>query len=90
LFKEIALHGGEATITWGWHTAAVCRDWRILKKEGADWVLTANLSRADAFTLRQRPLLFTVPRKGGFFVWPIRTLTAGVSQLFATLGPPEH
>ena len=91
MFDSLVLHGGDATIAWGWRTAAVCRTWRIEKKKGGALALDATLARVDAFMLRQRPLLFTVPRKGGFLCFPVRTVTlADALHVRATLAPPEH
>lgn len=84
------MHGGEAAITWGWHTAAVCNKWSVHKSEAGAWSLVATMTRADPFKLKQRPLLFTAPRKGGRWCWPIRAVTVGVSEVRATLGPPEY
>ena len=89
MFDELVLHGGEATIAWAWHTAAVIRAWRITKSKKSQWSLVATVTRADAFKLRQRPLLFTVPRKGGHWVWPVQTVTLRDTQLTAALGPME-
>lgn len=90
MFDSLVLHGGEAHIAWGWHTAAVVRRWRIEKLKGKAWALEASIVRADPFTLKQRPLLFTIPRKGGYLVFPITAVMVGVAEVRATLGPPEH
>ena len=37
-------------------------------EDRSQWSLVATVTRADAFKLQQRPLLFTVPRKGGHWV----------------------
>jgi hypothetical protein len=89
MFDELEAHGGEATIAWAWHTA-VCRTWRIHKsKTRAEWSLVATVTRADPFKLAQRPLLFTVPRKGGHWVWPVKAVSVVDTQLTAALGPME-
>jgi hypothetical protein len=88
MFQALTLHGGEASIAWAWHTAAVCRTWRITRGK-TEWALVATVQRADPFKLQQRPLLFTVPRKGGHWCWPIKTVTVQGAQLTATLGPME-
>jgi len=87
---DVTLTGVDATIVWGYHTAAVCRSWIVRRTPNARWILSAQITRADAYQLRQRDLKFTAPRKGGFFCWPV--LTAPVLQgttISATLGPPE-
>jgi hypothetical protein len=90
MFDSLAIHGGEATIAWGWHTAAVFRRWRIEKKKGGAWTLEGSIVRVDPFTLKQRPLLFNIPRKGGYLCFPVLHVTVGVAEVRATLGPPEH
>jgi len=89
MFDELVATGGEATIAWAWHTAAVCRSWRIHKVKTGQWSLVATVTRADLFKLQQRPLLFTVPRKGGHWVWPVKAVTVVDKQLTAALGPME-
>ena len=89
LFGEVTITGLEATVVWGYHTAAVCTRWRITKTAANAWTLSATLARADAFKLRQSQLKFTAPRKGGYFCWPILSVTLTASNLAAVLGPPE-
>ena len=85
----VTLRGQEATVVWGYHTAAVCRSWTASRTPQGTWSLQAAVQRADAFQLRQRDLKFTAPRKGGFFCWPILGVTLGATTLAAQLGPPE-
>ena len=91
MFRSLTLRGGPAALLWGHRTAAALSSWRIGKDEGK-WVLVATIRQADAFQLRQRPLLFTAPRDKGFWAWPITTLEVGppYTSLRATLGPPEQ
>lgn len=92
MFQSLTLHGGAATILWGYRPAATLRSWRIAKVQGR-WTLRATLERPDAFMLRQRPLLFTAPREGahdGFWAWGVEAIEVGATQLTATLGPPEQ
>jgi hypothetical protein len=64
---------------------------RTLKKIAAGYTLRATLgAHVDRFQLRQRPLLFTAPRTGGFWCWPVQTLTIGERTILASLGPPEY
>jgi hypothetical protein len=48
----------------------------------------------DGFALRQRPLLFTAPKRGGrnagLFCFPVHTIHVNERRLSATLGPPEY
>jgi hypothetical protein len=89
MFEEVTLRGQEATIVWGYHTAAVCRSWVAQRTAAGQWTLSASLARADAFQLRQRNLKFTAPRVGGFFCWPVLAVSQTGTTLAATLGPPE-
>lgn len=89
MIQNLTLHGGTASLLWGYRTAAVLKTWRIAKREGK-WTLTATIERVDAFQARQKPLLFTAPRAGGFWAWPIESLDMGPNQLRAILGPPEQ
>jgi hypothetical protein len=88
------MHGGadgtmEATISWAWHTAAVCRAWQIHKTRKGQWSLTARIVRADPFKLQQAGLRFNAPRKGGHWSWPVRAVTVTDQRLTAALGPME-
>jgi hypothetical protein len=90
MFDELEAHGGEATISWAWHTAAVFRTWRIHKSKTGPWSLVATATRVDTFKLQQRPLLFNVPRKGGYWCWPVKAVTVlAHNQITAALGPME-
>ena len=89
---DVSLSGLEATIVWGYRTAAVCKSWTIRRspaKDGARWHLSAQITRADPYQLRQRDLKFTAPRKGGFFCWPVLAITMHPTGISASLGPPE-
>jgi hypothetical protein len=94
MFTELVMHGDceskmEATISWAWHTAAICRAWHVHKNDKGQWSLTAQIVRADSFKLQQRPLFFNAPRKGGHWCWPVRTVSIGETHLTASLGPME-
>lgn len=100
MFRTITLRGTSATLAWGYRTAAALSAWTISKtldevKGTHTWTLAAALGpQCDRFQVRQaharRELLFTTPRKGGFWVWPVHTVTVGERRLTATLGPPEQ
>lgn len=94
MFQSLTLHGGTASLLWGYRTAAALRSWRIAKHDGK-WLLTATIARADAFQLRQRPLLFTAPHekgRDGWWAWGVESIEVGppYTSLRATLGPPEQ
>ena len=92
LFRRLALRNdaAAASITWGYYTAAALRTWTLSKSERGEWSLRAGIDRADPFKLRQRPLLFIAPREGGYFCFPIRSISVGKDYLTAQLGKPEH
>lgn len=91
MFDDLVMRSpGEATISWGWHTAAVCRGWCVHKTKDGRWSLEATLAQADPFKLQQRPLLFNAPRKGGYWCWPVQAVTVGTTHVMAQLGPPEY
>ena len=87
MLRELTIRGAAASLVWGSRTAAELSAWRIAKVEG-QWCLAATIARVDRFQARQAPLLFTAPRPGGFWAWPIKSITVGESQLRAVLGPP--
>jgi len=87
VFRELSLHGGAAEIVWGYRPAVVLRSWRIAKSDGK-WILRGAIVRVDKAQAGHRPLLFTAPRPGGFWAWPIESIAIGESSVRATLGPP--
>jgi hypothetical protein len=89
MFDELMMFGGDASITWAWHCAAVVTTWRVYKQPGGRWSLVATVARADPFKLRQRPLLFNAPRAGGHWCWPVKAVTVDGKSLTAALGPME-
>jgi hypothetical protein len=97
LFRRFAYRDDvSARLVWGYYTAAVLRSWTVQKSETGDWSLRGGIDRADPFKLatgaadKKTPLLFTVPRAGGFLCFPVRAITIGREQLTARLGPPEY
>jgi hypothetical protein len=100
MLNNLRLRGTTGAITYGYHDAAILRDWTIVRKCAPDgtqrgpWQLRATFARVDKFILRQRPLLFSGKREGlrGLWCWPLDTpsIQIGDSTLIATLGPPEQ
>lgn len=91
-FNSLTLHGAGGRILWHHQTAAAVRTWTITHTAKARWSLSASLDRCDALCIRQKPLMFTAPRPGGFWCWPVLTETVRRTDtaLTATLGPPEQ
>ncbi len=61
------------------------------KRKAPGWQLVARVTRFESFQIRQKPLYFTAPRKGGFWTFPVLeppSVTNGVLRAF--LGPPER
>jgi hypothetical protein len=95
VFRSLAFRGRGGSLTWGYRTAADLTSWAVnleTTAAGGDgvWKLTATLGRVDKFQIRQRPLLFTAPRIGGRWCWPVLDLQVGESAILAKLGPPEQ
>ena len=76
----------------GSREAVVLTAWRIVrtKESGGEWILSATIARVDKFQARQAPLLFTAPKAGGFWLWPVDAIEIGETSLRAHLGPPER
>lgn len=100
MFHAITLRGSSASLAWGYRTAAALQSWTVSRtldeaKGTYTWTLAAALGQqCDRFQVRQaqarRELLFSAPRKGGFWVWPVHSVTVGERRLIATLGQPEQ
>jgi len=98
--------GDGAAVTWGgYRTAVVLRTWRIGKAAktlsvqggvptigGESWTLNGTLAgKPDLFVAGRTPLILAVPRKGGFWTWPVvGPLTIRDNVVIATLGPPSQ
>jgi len=96
MFRTLTLRGVSGSLNWGYRSAATLTGWSVRRVREDDrapwrWELEAGYTGpVDSFSLRQRPLLFTAPRRGGFWCWPVQTLHVGETRLIATLGPPEY
>lgn len=61
------------------------------KRKAPGWELHARVQRVESFQIRQKPLYFAAPRKGGFWTFPIlETPTVVNGVLRAYLGQPER
>ena len=101
IFGEMTLRGSRASFVWGYRPAARVASYTVERRREKDeapwaWTLRATLIGAiDRFALRQRPLLFSADRRGGFFVWPVTRLhvhehSASNVVVTAELGPPDY
>jgi hypothetical protein len=94
LFHTVTLGGRQGSILWGAGDAAVLSRWSVARDEHFHWTLSARVERADAFRLRQLPLIFQAPRvakPAGLWCFPVlpNTLRLEGTALTAALGPPE-
>jgi hypothetical protein len=83
----VTLRGVNGSIRWGYHLAATCAKWCVVRKDDGSFTLSASTSQANAYHLTQRPLVFTVSVVGGMLTWPIRSLDVTGSTVTGTLGP---
>jgi hypothetical protein len=92
VFASLTITGGAGSVLWGHRVAVEVTRWRIrrVKADGGDWILSATIARIDKPYTRKAPLLFTAPRPGGFWYWPIDALEIGETSLLGYLGPPER
>lgn len=61
-------------IRWQRFPAAVIEGYRVTRAKNGAWALaSATVISANAFNLRQTPLIFVAPVEGGEWRWPIRT-----------------
>ena len=91
MFNSLTLHGGQASLLWGYRQVAVLTTWRITKKADG-WHLTATLARADRWQCQQavtyNELLFEAPRDRGRWCWELKNVDVGTTELRAILGNP--
>jgi hypothetical protein len=53
VFQNLTVHGGTASLLWGYRTAAVVGAWRASKSVDGAWQLAATVSHVDAAQLEQ-------------------------------------
>jgi len=97
MFRDLTLRGPTGSIAWASRPIATVTGWRVRRKVDAEhktftWHLEARLVLPiDGFQLRQRPLLFTAPRRGGFWCFPVKALAVVAEHILtADLDPPEY
>jgi len=91
VFDSFVVTGGAGSIVWGYHDAVVLRSWRIARSQADPvWTLTATIAHVNKVQAQQRPLLFTAPRTGGYWAWPVHEISIGDTNLWARLGSPEQ
>lgn len=93
---RVVLHGGRASILYGWRPAAVLTWWRVVGTKAPDrWTLTGEIHWSDGPSCRKKGLIFTAPRDtsngSGMWAFGIESLEiAANGRLQARLGPPEQ
>ena len=91
MFDHFTVTGDAGAILWNHRVAVDLRSWRIARSQANPvWTLTATIAKVDKFQSRQTPLLFTAPRAGGYWAWPVQQISIGETNLWATLGSPEQ
>ena len=91
MFDHFVVTGTAGAILWGHAPAVQLSAWRIARSQADPvWTLTATIAHVDKCQARQRPLLFTAPRAGGYWAWPVHEISIGETNLWARLGSPEQ
>lgn len=83
-----AIRGVVGRIEWRYFVAAAIEGYTVTRSADNQWSLLATVIQADAFKLRQRPLVFAAPYDAGVWRWPIQSLDVGPNHIRATLGEP--
>jgi hypothetical protein len=91
VFQSLTIHGGQATLVWGYRPVAVLTSWRITKAEDG-WRLTATLAARDRWQVAQaaklKELLFEAKRDRGRWCWELEQIDVGTNEFRAILGKP--
>jgi len=80
----LSVRGVHATITWAYYTAAEINGYTITRDAAGSWRLRATMIKANAYNLRQRPLVFVARHDKGAWYWPIRELVTAPDGLTVT------
>lgn len=80
------MRGLEATVRWGYRTAAVLGPWTY---ESAGHTLTAPIVEQDAFCLEQTPLVLHAPMGRAVWRWAVTSLQINGSTLTARVAEQE-
>jgi hypothetical protein len=82
------LTGVHGRIDYGYFPAATLEGFTVTRRSPTAFVLRGTCIDANAFNLRQRPLVFVVPTQSGEWRWPVETVTVANGRLAAQLGAP--
>ena len=87
--NSFVFRGEAAELRWGYHPAAVVKDWTMTPQDASSVSVTAHVVSSDAYRVSQRPIVFTVPRPTSVWRYPVLSLQIVGQTLTAVLGPPE-
>lgn len=85
-----SIRGVVGSIAWSYYVCARIEGYRVRRAKDGTWSLAATVipGTADAYKLKQSPLMFVAPHEKGEWRWPIREFTLQAGSLTAQLGPP--
>jgi hypothetical protein len=75
--RGAAIRGVVGHIRWARFPAAVIEGYAVHRSRAGAWSLSATVITANAYNLRQAPLIFVAPTEHGDMTWPIRTPLVG-------------
>ncbi len=82
------MSGLEATVRWGYRSAASLGPWTYEHKDGGGH-FTAAIVSSDAFCLEQTPLILSAPMGRATWVWHVNSLQINGSTLTASVTNQE-
>lgn len=86
---SIPIRGTRGAVRWAYYTAAAIEGYAVRPIGAGLWSLSATVTLADAYRLRQRPLTFAAELEHNrIWLWPILELELVDRRLTARLGPP--
>jgi len=85
----IPLRGNNGVIKWFYYAAADVREFTVLyDKTAGAWTLRGIVQAADAFKLKQTPLVFVAALRGDVLRWPVLGFELTNGRIVARLGAP--
>lgn len=86
--KGVLIRGVVGQIKWSYYVAATLEGYSVRRdKTSGVWSLTGRVVTADAFKMRQRPLVFMAPTKHGNWEWEMVSHEVRNGTVTATLAP---
>lgn len=89
MLKYRGIRGKVALLKWSYFNAAAVEGYMVTQDVSKRWTASGALvpGAIDLFKLRQRPLYFVAPFKGGAWRWEVESLTVDGDHFTARLGP---